>query len=114
MVVDVVAVHTDMPGYYQALWSGEKDEAPLIYPDAIGASRTLGGLRRLWLKIDATPYEYLAWEEIMVHWLKGNNIYKVHSHYRAINVCKLNVVKPHHLNSFYPSDFKYMVIRYAS
>jgi hypothetical protein len=41
--------------YYQALWLGEKDEAPLIYPEAIAATRALGGLRRLWLKIDATP-----------------------------------------------------------
>jgi hypothetical protein len=29
----------------------------------------LGGLRRLWLKFDATPQEYLAWEDVMDHWL---------------------------------------------
>jgi hypothetical protein len=56
MVVGVVeAVHTDVPDYYQAVWLGQKDESPLIYPDAIAATRELGCLRRLWLKIHATP-----------------------------------------------------------
>jgi hypothetical protein len=63
------AVPTDVSDYYQTLWLGEKDEAPLIYPEAIAATRALGGLRRLWLKIDATPQEYLAWEVVMDRWL---------------------------------------------
>jgi hypothetical protein len=29
----------------------------------------LGGSRRLWLKIDAMPQEYLAWEDVMDRWL---------------------------------------------
>jgi hypothetical protein len=62
-------VSTNVPDYYQTLWLGEKDEAPLIYPDAIAATKALGGLQRLWLKIDATPQEYLAWEEVMDRWL---------------------------------------------
>jgi hypothetical protein len=62
-------VSKEVPDYYQALWLGEKNEAPLIYPDAIAATRALDGLQRLWLKIDATPHEYLAWEEVMDHWL---------------------------------------------
>jgi hypothetical protein len=45
MVVDVVeAVHKELPDCYQALWLGEKDEAPLIYPKDIDATRALGGL----------------------------------------------------------------------
>jgi hypothetical protein len=51
----MVIVHTEVSDYFQALWLGEKDEAPLIYPDAIAATRALSGLRRLWLKIDAMP-----------------------------------------------------------
>jgi hypothetical protein len=62
-------VQTDISDFYQARWLGEAGEAPLIYPEAIVATRALGGLRRLWLKIDATPQEYLAWEEVMDHWL---------------------------------------------
>jgi hypothetical protein len=37
-------VSKKVPDYYQALWLGEKDEAPLIYPEAIAATRALGGL----------------------------------------------------------------------
>jgi hypothetical protein len=65
----VMTVSEEVSDYYQALWLGEKDEAPLIYPDAIAATKALGGLRRLWLKIDATPQEYVAWEEVMDRWL---------------------------------------------
>jgi hypothetical protein len=65
----VTIVSKEVSDYSQALWLGEKDEAPLIYPEAIAATRALGGLRRLWLKIDATPQEYLVWEEVMDHWL---------------------------------------------
>ena len=66
MDAGVVATgHKEGQDYYQALWLGEEDEAPLIYPKAIAATRALGGLRRLWLKIDATPEEYRAWEEVM-------------------------------------------------
>jgi hypothetical protein len=70
MVAGVMeTVHTEVSDCYQAIWLGEADEAPLIYPEAIAATRALGGLRRLWLKIDATPHEYLAWEEVMDRWL---------------------------------------------
>jgi hypothetical protein len=70
MVAGVMeTVHTKVSNCYQAFWLGEADEAPLIYPEAIAATRALGGLRRLWLKIDATPEEYLAWEEVMDRWL---------------------------------------------
>jgi hypothetical protein len=63
MVVSVVEkISTEEPNYYQALWLGKADEAPLIYPEAIAVTRALGGLRRLWLKIDAMPQVYLAWE----------------------------------------------------
>jgi hypothetical protein len=56
MVVDVVkVVCKEVTDYYQDIWLGEKDEAPLIYPDAIAATMALGGLRRPWLKLDATP-----------------------------------------------------------
>jgi hypothetical protein len=65
----VTTVSEEVSDYYQALWLGEKDEVPLIYPEAIAATRALGGLRRLWLKFDATPQEYLAWEEVMDRWL---------------------------------------------
>jgi hypothetical protein len=41
--------------YYQARWLGEADEAPIFNPAAVAATRALGGLRRLWLKNDATP-----------------------------------------------------------
>jgi hypothetical protein len=62
-------VFKDVTDYYQALWLGEQDESPLIYLDAIATTKTLGGLRRLWLKIDVTPQEYLAWEKVMDRWL---------------------------------------------
>jgi hypothetical protein len=39
-----VDVHTQVSDYYQALCLGERDEAPLIYPDAIAATKALGGL----------------------------------------------------------------------
>jgi hypothetical protein len=69
MVVNIVeAVSKEVTDYYQALWLGETDEAPLIYPEAIAATKALGGLRRLWLKLDATPQEYLAWVDVMDHW----------------------------------------------
>jgi hypothetical protein len=44
----VETVSTKEPDFYQALWLGEKDETPLIYPDPIAATKALGGLRRLW------------------------------------------------------------------
>jgi hypothetical protein len=69
VAVVMETVHTEVSDCYQALWLGEADEAPLIYPEAIAATKALGGLRRLWLKIGATPQEYLVWEEVMDHWL---------------------------------------------
>ena len=56
--------------HYNDQWLGEIDEAPMIDSRNIAATRALGGLKRLWLKIDATPEEYLAWEEVMERWLK--------------------------------------------
>jgi hypothetical protein len=70
MVAGVMeTVQTDVSDFYQARWLGEADEAPIFNPAAVAATRALGGLRRLWLKFDATPQEYLAWEEVMVRWL---------------------------------------------
>jgi hypothetical protein len=69
IVAFMETVHTEVSDYYQALWLGEKDKAPLIYLDAIAATRAMGSLQRLWLKIDATPQEYLAWEVVMDRWL---------------------------------------------
>jgi hypothetical protein len=40
----VTTVSEEVLDYYQALWLGEKDEAPLIYPEAIAATRALRGL----------------------------------------------------------------------
>jgi hypothetical protein len=40
----VTTVSEEVSDYYQALWLGEKDEVPLIYPKAIAATRALGGL----------------------------------------------------------------------
>jgi hypothetical protein len=37
-------VSTNVSDYYQTLCLGEEDEAPLIYPDAIAATKALGGL----------------------------------------------------------------------
>jgi hypothetical protein len=65
----VTTVSKEVSDCYQDLWLGEADEAPLIYPEAIAATRALGGFQRLWLKIDAMPQEYLAWEEVMDRWL---------------------------------------------
>jgi hypothetical protein len=62
-------VSTDVSDFYQACWLGKADEAPIFNPAAVAATRALGGLRRLWLKIDATQQEYLAWEDVMDHWL---------------------------------------------
>jgi hypothetical protein len=56
MVGGVAAdISTKEPDYYQARWLGEADEAPIFNPPAVAATRALGGLRRLWLKFDATP-----------------------------------------------------------
>jgi hypothetical protein len=62
-------VSTDVSDFYQARWLGEVDEAPIFNPAVVAATRALGGSRRLWLKIDATPQEYLAWEDVMDRWL---------------------------------------------
>jgi hypothetical protein len=70
MVAGVMeTVQTDVSDFYQARWLGEADEAPIFNPAAVAATRALGGLRRLWLNINATPQEYLAWEDVMDHWL---------------------------------------------
>jgi hypothetical protein len=70
MTVTVMeAVQTDVSDFYQAHWLGEVDEAPIFNPAAVAATQALRGFRRLWLKIDATPQEYLAWEDVMDHWL---------------------------------------------
>jgi hypothetical protein len=69
MVVNVVkTISTEVSDFYQAHWLVEVNEAPLIYPEAIAATRALGSLRRLWLKIDAMPQEYLEREEVMDRW----------------------------------------------
>jgi hypothetical protein len=62
-------VQMDISDFYQARWLGEVDEAPIFNPVAVAATRALGGFRRLWLKIDAMPQEYLSWEDVMDHWL---------------------------------------------
>jgi hypothetical protein len=70
MVAGVMeTVQTDISDFYQARSLGKVDEAPIFNPAAIAATRALGGLRRLWLKFDATPQEYLAWEDVMDCWL---------------------------------------------
>jgi hypothetical protein len=55
--------------FRQARWLGEADEAPIFNPADVAATGALGGFRRLWLKFDATPQEYLAWEDVMDRWL---------------------------------------------
>jgi hypothetical protein len=65
----VTTVSEEVSDYYQARWLGEVDKAPIFNPAAVAATRALGGLRRLWLKFDATPQEYLAWEDVMDRWL---------------------------------------------
>jgi hypothetical protein len=62
-------IATEVSDFYQARWLGEADEAPIFNPAAVAATRALGGLRRLWLKFDTTPQEYLAWEDVMDRWL---------------------------------------------
>jgi hypothetical protein len=65
----VTIVSEEVSDYYQACWLGKVDEAPIFNPAAVAATQALGGLRRLWLKFDATPQEYLAWEDVMARWL---------------------------------------------
>jgi hypothetical protein len=48
-------VSKEVTDLYQARWLGEADEAPLFNLATVAATRALGGLRRLWLKIDAMP-----------------------------------------------------------
>jgi hypothetical protein len=56
MVAGVMeTVQTDVSDFYQACWLGEADEAPIFNPAAVAATRALGGLRRLWLNINAMP-----------------------------------------------------------
>jgi hypothetical protein len=58
MVGGVVTIVSDeVSDYYQARWLGKADEAPIFNPAAVAATRALGGLRRLWLKFDATPQD---------------------------------------------------------
>jgi hypothetical protein len=64
----VTTVSEEVSDYYQVRWLGEADEAPIFNPAAVAATRELGGLRRLWLKFDTTPQEYLAWEDVMDRW----------------------------------------------
>jgi hypothetical protein len=65
----VTTVSEEVSDYYQTRWLGKADEAPIFNPAVVAATRALGGLRRLWLKFDATPQEYLAWEDVMARWL---------------------------------------------
>jgi hypothetical protein len=58
MVAGVMkTVQTNVSDFYQARWLGKADEAPILNPVVVAATRALGGLRRLWLKNDATPQE---------------------------------------------------------
>jgi hypothetical protein len=85
MVGGVVrTVSEEVSDYYQARWLGKADEAPIFNPAAVAATRALGGLRRLWLKFDATPQEYLAWEDVMDRWLLPHSLdYGPITHYTA-------------------------------